>query len=75
MGSTRAETAGQKDVAKRNEVEGTFARSKRHSGIGLIQERPHETMIDLQFLGMNLDYKLRLFFVQFTNFLRLELPS
>jgi len=54
------------DSRKRNEVEGAFGVTKRRYGLSLVMaklQETSETVINLQFLVMNLERRLRLLFV------------
>lgn len=56
------------DAGERNAIEGKFGEGKRNYGLGRIRarlENTSKTVIALQLLVMNLDRRLRLFFIFF----------
>ncbi|UJF31652.1 IS5 family transposase [Paenibacillus hexagrammi] len=56
------------DASERNAIEGKFGEGKRCYGLGRIRARlqaTSETVISMQFLVMNLERRLRLFFLSF----------
>jgi transposase, IS5 family len=58
----------QQDALERNAIEGKFGEGKRGYELGLIRaclQKTSETVIALQFLVMNLEHRLRLFFFTF----------
>lgn len=61
------------DASERNAIEGKFGEGKFCYGLGRIRARlqaTSETVISLQFLVMNLERKLRLFFLLFLAWLQ-----